>query len=75
MFNVVVIFTVFIVGFILLGQFVLPVVPALMGQIMLVLLFCVAMVVGYLIYTKTLKWAMRKRNMGRFIEPLFKRKK
>lgn len=75
LFNVVIIFTVFIVGFILLGQFILPLVSAGFGQALLIVLFCGSLVVGYVIYSKTLKWIHDKYDTSKFLEPIFKTKK
>ena len=74
LFNVVIIFVVFIIGFILLGQFILPVVSAGLGQILLIVLFCAALVAGYIVYSKTLKWINARYNTEKFLEPLFKPK-
>lgn len=74
LFNVVVIFVVFIAGFILLGRFVLPVVSAIIGQILLIVLFCSSLVIGYIVYSRMLKWVISRYDANKFIEPLFKRK-
>lgn len=72
LFNVVVIFIVFVVGFVLLGQLVLPVVSATIGQILLIVLFCASLVVGYVVYSRMLKWVVNRYDTSKFMEPLFK---
>ena len=71
-FNVVVIFIIFIVGFILLGQFILPLVSAGVGQLLLIVLFCGALIAGYFIYSRTLRWINRRYDTTKFLAPLFK---
>jgi len=75
LFNIVIIVVLFIVGFVLLGQFVLPVVSAPVGQILLIVLFCGVVVAGYIIYSKTLRWMQKRYNTDKFLTPIFKPKR
>ena len=75
LFNIFIIFTIFFIGFVLLGQFLLPIVPSPIGQLLLIVLFCGSLALGYVIYNKTLRWINHRFDTKKFIEPIFNRKK
>ena len=74
LFNILVIFVIFLVGFVLLGQFILPIVSPQVGQILLIVLFCGSLALGYVIYNKTLKWFQQRYKTTEALEPIFRKK-
>ena len=75
LFNIIIILIIFVVGFALIGQFVLPHIGLVAGQIALIVLFCASLAGGYAIYNRVVRWLTNRYALDNYLEPIFRRKK
>ena len=74
LFNIIIIVLIFVVGFALLGQFVLPYLGVVLRQLILIVLFCGSLIASYLIYNKSVRWLTTRYSLENYLEPIFRLK-